>query len=240
MAASRNLGGEVPVVGDDLSSSEQQVYLTISLDENSMHSKFQTVGNYYFDLRQTYLAVKPEFVKGCSYDTYKNREVKNHHKEESKEIAGGEEFEEEEESNPVFWLLWQTGFCIQFLPMLRCKSTISKITKLNDCMRPSLTSPTTSSEPSPIIKEVCTAMRMTIKNVPMKLWMPPCLNPFFTITMKMLSRPNIFILNGTLWAVFSILTRLQFFEMLLQEIQTVPSLDRLLKIQSSIKNWISG
>ena len=36
VAVSSNLGGKVPVVDDVLLSHEQQIYLTTSLDENSI------------------------------------------------------------------------------------------------------------------------------------------------------------------------------------------------------------
>ena len=69
VAVSGNLGGKVPVVDDVLSSHEQQIYPTTSLDENSIEFEFQTDRNYYVDLRQSYLALKVKLVKGRGYDT---------------------------------------------------------------------------------------------------------------------------------------------------------------------------
>ena len=46
MAVSGNLGGKVPVVDDVLSSHEQQIYPTTSLDENSIEFELQTDRNY--------------------------------------------------------------------------------------------------------------------------------------------------------------------------------------------------
>ena len=64
VAVSGNLGAKVPVVDDVLSSHEQEIYPTTSLDENCIEFDFQTDRNYYIDLRQTYLALKLKLVKG--------------------------------------------------------------------------------------------------------------------------------------------------------------------------------
>ena len=71
-----NLGGKGPIVDDVLSSHEQKIYPTTSLDENCIEFDFQTDRNYYVDLRQSFLALKLKFVKGRSYDTYESKEKK--------------------------------------------------------------------------------------------------------------------------------------------------------------------
>ena len=76
VAFSGNPGVKVPVVDDVLSSHEQEIYPTTSLDENSIEFEFPTVGNVYVDLRQTYLALKIKLVKGRGFDTYKKTERK--------------------------------------------------------------------------------------------------------------------------------------------------------------------
>ena len=75
VAVSGNLGGEVPIDDDVLSSHEQEIYPTTSLDENCIEFEFQTDRNYYIDLRQTCLALKLELVKGRDYETYNSKEV---------------------------------------------------------------------------------------------------------------------------------------------------------------------
>ena len=85
VAVFRNLGGKIPVVDDVLSSHEQEIYPTTSLDENCIEFEFQTDRNYYVDLRQTYLALKFKLVRGRGYETYKTKEVKKEHKEETKQ-----------------------------------------------------------------------------------------------------------------------------------------------------------
>ena len=69
VAVSENLAGKVPIVDDVLSSHEQEIYPTTSLDENCIEFEFQTHRNYYVDLRRSFLALKLKFVKGRGYDT---------------------------------------------------------------------------------------------------------------------------------------------------------------------------
>ena len=80
VAVSGNLGGKVPIVDYALSSQEQEIYPTISLDENRIVFDFQTDRNYYVDLRQSFLALKLKFVKGRGYDTYESRKRKRNTK----------------------------------------------------------------------------------------------------------------------------------------------------------------
>ena len=77
MAVSGNLGGKVPIVDDVLSSHEQEIYPTTSLDENCIEFEFQTNRNYYVDLRQSFLALKLKFVKGRGYDTFESKEKRS-------------------------------------------------------------------------------------------------------------------------------------------------------------------
>ena len=98
VAVSGNLGGKVPVVDDVLSSHEQEIYPTTSLDENCIEFEFQTDRIYYVDLRQTYLALKLKLVRGRGYETYNTQEVK---KEHTKEAKAEEEETAEEEAVPL-------------------------------------------------------------------------------------------------------------------------------------------
>ena len=77
VAVSGNLGGKVPIVDDVLSSHEQEIYPITSLDENCFEFEFQTDRNSYFDLRQSFLALKLKFVKGPGYDTYERKRKEN-------------------------------------------------------------------------------------------------------------------------------------------------------------------
>ena len=99
VAVSGNIGKKVPVVNDDLSSDEQEIYPTTSLHENCAEFEFQTDQNYYVDLRQTYLALKLKLVRCRGYETYNTKEVKKEHKEKAK--AEEEETAEEEAPDPL-------------------------------------------------------------------------------------------------------------------------------------------
>ena len=84
MAVSRNLGGKVPVVDDVLSSREQEIYPSTSIDENCLEFEIQNDRNYYVDLRQTYLALDLKLVRGRGLETYNTKEVKKEHNEDVK------------------------------------------------------------------------------------------------------------------------------------------------------------
>ena len=73
-----------------------------------------------------------------------------------------------------------------------------------DRMRTNLTFPTTLREPSLNTREFCTARGTTTNNFQMKLWIMEALfsEPFFTRRMKMLSRPDGFMLYGKLGVDF--------------------------------------
>ena len=72
---------KVPLVDNVVTSYPQELYPTISLDENSIEFEFQTDRNVYVDLQQTYLELKIKLHKGRCFDTYKTREKKEKHKE---------------------------------------------------------------------------------------------------------------------------------------------------------------
>ena len=96
VAVSGNLRGKVPIVGDVLSLHEQEIDPTTSLDENCIEFDFPTDRNYYFDLRQSFLALKLKFVKGPGYDTYESKEKKKERKAESVVFTETGDDEEEE------------------------------------------------------------------------------------------------------------------------------------------------
>ena len=79
---SGNFGGKVPIVDGVLSSHEQEIYPTTSLDENCIDFEFRTDRNYYVDLRQSFLALKLKFVKGRGKDTHESKDKKEY-KDES-------------------------------------------------------------------------------------------------------------------------------------------------------------
>ena len=85
VAVSGNRGGKVLEVDNVLSSYEQEIYPTTSLDENCIEFEFQTDRDYYVDLRQTYLALKIKIVRGRGYETYNTKAVKRSTKKKPKQ-----------------------------------------------------------------------------------------------------------------------------------------------------------
>ena len=96
VAISGNLGGQVPLVDDVLTSQEQDICLTTSHDENCIEFDFQTDPISYVYLSYTYLALKPELVKG-GFERNNTEEVRKEHKEESKKGKEAGEFQDEKE-----------------------------------------------------------------------------------------------------------------------------------------------
>ena len=63
VAVSENLGGKSPIVDDVLSSHEQEVYPTTSLDEKCIEFEFQTDRNYYDDLRGSFFGIETQICQ---------------------------------------------------------------------------------------------------------------------------------------------------------------------------------
>ena len=80
-------------------SQEQESYSATSLDQNCLELEFQTDRNSYVDLGQTYLALKLKLVRGRSYETYNSKEVGKEDEEEAK--ADEEKTTEEEAPVPL-------------------------------------------------------------------------------------------------------------------------------------------
>ena len=93
VAVSGSVGGNVPVVDDVLSSHEQQIYPTTSLDENRIEFEFQTDRNNYTDLRQTYLSLVLKLVKHRGFDSYKKEAKKEHNEGEYKKADAADDNE---------------------------------------------------------------------------------------------------------------------------------------------------
>ena len=96
VAVSGNLGGKDPIVDDVLSSHEQEIYPTTSLDENCIEFEFQTDRNHYVDLIEPFFPTKLKFGKGRAYDRNESKVKKKEHKVESVVLAETGEYEEEE------------------------------------------------------------------------------------------------------------------------------------------------
>ncbi len=169
MAVSRSFGGKVSVVDDVLSSHEQEIYPTISLDENCIKFEFQKDRKHHVDLRQKYLVLKLKIVKGRDNEFYKTKEVKKELKEEAKadeEILAAEK----EQGDPVPLVTHVSNFLHSIFPMSKCTSAVSKFTIQMDCMRTNLTFPTTSREPSLYTRGFCSPSDTTTNTFVMIFW----------------------------------------------------------------------
>ena len=104
-----------------------------------------------------------------------------------------------EDADPPVPLFTQVKkFCLHFFPTRRCTSTVCKFTILKDCMRTSLTFPTTSKEPCLGTREFCAAKGKNIKIFLMIFCRYLCPKPFFYKEMKTFGRPDAFMLHDSL------------------------------------------
>ena len=193
-----NLGGKIPVVDDLLSSHEQEIYPTTSLDENCIEFEFQTDRNYYVDLRQTYLALKLKLVKGRGYENYKNKEVKKEQKEEAK--AEEEETSEEDAPVPLNTLVKNILHSIFSIvevyinnqQIYNSKGLYAHKSYISHNFKGAISE----------YKGVLHCEGYDYEEFPDEIMEAPLSEPFFTRRMKMLSRPNGFMLYGKLGVDF--------------------------------------
>ena len=192
VAVSGSLGGKVPIVDDVLSSHEQENYPTTSLDENCIEFEFQTDRNYYVDMRQTYLALKLKLVKGRGYETYNTKEVKKEPKEEAKA-----EEEETAEEEPVPLVTHVKNILHSIFSNVEVYINNQQIYNSNGLYAHKFTFPITSREPFLNTREFC-----SYEDFPDEIMEAPLSEPLFTMRMKMLSRPDGFMLYGKLGVDF--------------------------------------
>ena len=166
VAVSGNLGGKVPIVDDVLSSHEQEIYPTTSLDENCIEFEFQTDRNYYVDLRQSFLALKLKFVKGRGYDTYESKEKKNEHKDESVVFTETGTDDSDDQEKEVARVTYVNNIMHSiFFQMLKCTLTVSRFTTPMVSMHTNLTFQTTLRQQSLNTREFCIVKAMTMNRI---------------------------------------------------------------------------
>ena len=199
MAVSGNLGGEVRVVDDVLSSHEQEIYPATSFDENCIEFEFQTDRNYYVDLGQTYLALKLKLVKGRGYETYNTKEVKKEHKQEAK--AEEEETAEDEEApvplvthvhNILHSISSNVEVYINNQQIYNSKGLYAHKSYISNNFKGAISE----------YKGVLHCEGYDYEEFPDEIMEAPLSEPFFTRRMKMLSRPDGFMLYGKLGVDF--------------------------------------
>ena len=199
VAVSGNLGGKVPVVHDVLSSHEQEIYPTISLDENCIEFELQMGRNYYVDLRQTYLALKLKHVKGRGYETYNTNEIKKEHKEEAK--AEKEETAEDEEApvplvthvnNILHSIFSNVEVYINNQQIYNSYGLYAHKSYISNIFKGAISE----------YKGVLNCEGYDFEDFPDEIMEAPLSEPFFSRRMKILSRPDGFMLYGKLGVNF--------------------------------------
>ena len=198
VAVSRNLGGKVPVVDDVLSSHEQEIYPTTSLDENGIEFEFQTDRNYYVDWRQTYLTLKLKLLKGCGYKTYNTKEIKKEHKEEAK----AEEEETTEEDDPVPLVTHVNNILHSIFSNVEVYINNQQIYNSNGLYAHKSYISNNFKRAISEYKGVLHCEGYDYEEFPNEIMEAPLAEPFFTRRMKMLSRLDGFMLYGKLGVDF--------------------------------------
>ena len=196
VAVSGNLGGKVPIVDDVLSSHEQEIYPTTSLGENGIEFEFQMDRNYYVDVRQYFLTLKLlKFFKGRGYDTYESKEKKKENKNKYVVFTKtGTNDEEEEEvarvtyvNNIMHSIFSNVEVYINNQQIYKSNGLYAHTSYISNNFKAAI------SEYKGVLHcEGCDYEQDSevISN--------PLPDPFFTRRMKLLSRPNGFMLYGKL------------------------------------------
>ena len=198
VAVSGNLGGKVPVVDDVLSSHEEEIYPTTSLDENCIEFEFQTDRNYYIDVRQTHLILKLKLVKGRGYETYNTKEVKKEHKEGAKA-----EEEETSEEQPIPLVTHVNNILHSIFSNVDVYINNQQIYNSNGLYAHKSYNSNNCRGAISEYKGVLHCEGNDYEEFPDEIMEAPLTEPFFTRRMKMLSRPNGFMLYGELGLTFS-------------------------------------
>ena len=198
MAAFGNLGGKVPVIDDVLSSHEQEIYVTTSLDENCIEFEFQTDRNYYVDSRQMYLALKLKLVKGRGYKAHNTREVKKEHKKEEKT----EEEETAEEEAPVPLVTHVNNILHSIFSNVEVYIDNQQIFNSNGLYAHKSYISYNFKGAFSEYKGVLHCEGYDYEEFPDEILEAPLSEPFFTRRRKMLSRPDGFMLFGKLGVEF--------------------------------------
>ena len=195
VAVSGNLGGKVPIVDDVLSSHEQEIYPTTSLDENCIEFEFQTDRNYYVELRQSFLALKLKFVKRRGYDTYENKEKKKEHKDDS--VVFTETGNDEEEQEEVARVTYVNNIMRSIFSNVEVYINNQQIYNSNGLYAHKSYISNNVEAAISEYKGVLHCEGYDYEQDPEYI-SNPLPDPFFTRRMKLLSRPDVFMLHGKL------------------------------------------
>ena len=191
VAVSGNLGGKVPAVDDVLPSHEQEIYPRTSLDENCIEFKFQTDRNYYVDLRQAYLALKLKLVSVRGYETYNTKEVKKGTQGRGKSRRGRDGGRGGSSSSRHSC---KQTFCTQIFSNVEVYINNQQIYNSNGLYAHKSYISNNFKGAISEHKGVLHCEGYDYEEFPDEIMEAPLSEPFFTRRMKMLSRPDGFIL----------------------------------------------
>ena len=199
VAVPGNLGGKVPVVDDVLSSHEQEIYPTTSLDENFIEFDFQTDPIYCVDLRQTFLALKLKPVRGPGYETCRTKEVKEQHKQEAK----AEEEQTAEDEAPVPFATHVNNILQSIFSNVEVYINNQQIYNSNRLYAHKSYISNNFKGAISEYKGYLHCEGYDYEKLPDEIMGAPLCEPFLTTRMKMLSRHDCFMLYGKLGVDFS-------------------------------------
>ena len=196
VAISGNLGGKVPLVDDVLSSLEQETYPTTSLDEHCIEFEFQTDRNYYVET--DVFGFETETCLGSWLRNLQYKKVKEEHKEEAK--AKEEKTVEEDASVPldthVNNILHSTFSNVEVYNnnqyTYNSNGLYAHISYISKNFKGAISE----------YKGFLHCKGYDYEDVSDEILEAPLSEPFFTRRMKMLGRPDGFMLNGKLGVDF--------------------------------------
>ena len=178
-----------------MSSHEQEIYTTTPLDENGIKFDFQTDQNCYVDLRQSFLALKLKFVKGRGYDTYESKEKKKEHKDES--VVFTETGDDDSEEEEVARVTYVNNIMHSIFSMVEVYINNQQIYKSNGLYADKSYISNNFKAAISENKGVLPCEGYDYEQDPEDIT-NPLPDPFFTRKMKLLSRPDGFMLYGKL------------------------------------------
>ena len=152
--------------------------------------EFQTDRNYYVDLRQTYLALKLKLVGGRGYETYNTIEVKKGHKEEAKAKAE----ETAEEDAPIPFVNHVHNILHSIISNVEVYINNQQIYNSNGLYAHKCFISNNFKGAISEFKEVLHCEGYDYEEFPDEIMEALLSEPFFTRRMKMLSRPDGFML----------------------------------------------
>ena len=198
VAVSGYFGAKVLVVDDVLSSLEQEIYPTTSLDGNCIEFQFQMDRSVYVDLGQTYLVLKLKLDRGRGYETYNTKGVKKEHKEEAK----AEEEETAEEEAPVLRVTYVNNILHSIFSNVEVYINNQQNYNSNGLFAHKSYISNNFQGAIFEYKGVLHCEGYDYEELPDEIMETPLSEPLFTRRMKMLSRPDGFMLYGKLGVDF--------------------------------------